>query len=137
MGGEELGGTRSLHHYMQRTALQDSPAMLTDVTASWIKGAPTTEKEQHPFRFHFEDLDVGQTFFSRERTITLEDIEHFAHFTGDTFYATWTKRRPKGTHSSPDGSLTATFCFPSPPVFLWIPIPALSSQTTGSIRCGS
>ena len=79
-GGEELGGMRSLHHYMQRTALQGSPAMLSNVTASWIKGAPTAEKEQHPFRYHFEDLEIGQTFFSKERTITLEDVEHFASF---------------------------------------------------------
>jgi oxepin-CoA hydrolase/3-oxo-5,6-dehydrosuberyl-CoA semialdehyde dehydrogenase len=95
-GGEELGGMRSLHHYMQRTALQGSPAMLTNVTASWIKGAPVVEKEQHPFRHHFEDLDIGQTFFSRERKITLEDIEHFAHFTGDTFYAHMSEEATKG-----------------------------------------
>ncbi len=95
-GGEELGGMRSLHHYMQRTALQGSPAMLTNVTASWIKGAPVVEKEQHPFRYHFEDLDIGQTFFSKERTITLEDIEHFAHFTGDTFYAHMSEEATKG-----------------------------------------
>jgi len=36
-GGEELGGMRSLHHYMQRTALQGSPEMLTRVTGSEIK----------------------------------------------------------------------------------------------------
>ncbi|WP_158816650.1 phenylacetic acid degradation bifunctional protein PaaZ [Methylocapsa sp. S129] len=86
-GGEELGGIRSLHHYMQRTALQGSPRMLTSVTGGWSKGAPIIEKDRHPFRYHFEDLDIGQTFLSKERTITLDDIEHFAHFTGDTFYA--------------------------------------------------
>ena len=31
-GGEELGGMRSLHHYMQRTALQGSPAMVSGIT---------------------------------------------------------------------------------------------------------
>jgi oxepin-CoA hydrolase/3-oxo-5,6-dehydrosuberyl-CoA semialdehyde dehydrogenase len=86
-GGEELGGMRGVHHYMQRTALQGSPAMLSRVTKSWIKGAPTVAEGRHPFRYHFEDLAVGQTFVSKERTITLEDIEHFAEFTGDTFYA--------------------------------------------------
>ncbi|MES2750597.1 MAG: phenylacetic acid degradation bifunctional protein PaaZ, partial [Pseudomonadota bacterium] len=95
-GGEELGGVRSLHHYMQRTALQGSPAMLTSVTGSWTKGAPIVEKNRHPFRYHFEDLDIGQTFFSKERTITLEDIEHFAHFTGDTFYAHMNEEATKG-----------------------------------------
>ena len=77
-GGEELGGVRSLSHYMQRTALQGSPAMLTGITGSWSKNAPAIEKTKHPFRYHFEDLDVGQ-FFSKPRTITLEDVEHFAH----------------------------------------------------------
>ncbi len=32
-GGEEMGGVRGVHHYMQRTALQGSPRMLTAVTA--------------------------------------------------------------------------------------------------------
>ena len=86
-GGEELGGIRGVHHYMQRTALQGSPAMLSRVTQSWIKGAPIVEEGRHPFRYYFEDLAIGQTFVSKERTITLEDIEHFAEFTGDTFYA--------------------------------------------------
>ncbi len=95
-GGEELGGVRSLSHYMQRTALQGSPAMLTAITGSWIKGAPVIEKDRHPFRYHFEDLDIGQTFFSKERTITLDDIEHFAHFTGDTFYAHMDEEATKG-----------------------------------------
>ncbi|WP_315836009.1 phenylacetic acid degradation bifunctional protein PaaZ [Bradyrhizobium prioriisuperbiae] len=95
-GGEELGGVRSLQHYMQRTALQGSPAMLTGITGSWIKGAPVVEKDRHPFRYHFEDLDIGQTFFSKERTITLDDIEHFAHFTGDTFYAHMDEEATKG-----------------------------------------
>lgn len=95
-GGEELGGVRSIHHYMQRTALQGSPAMLTGITGSWMKSAPVVEKDRHPFRYHFEDLDVGQTFFSKERTITLEDIEHFANFTGDTFYAHMDEEATKG-----------------------------------------
>ncbi len=95
-GGEELGGVRSLNHYMQRTALQGSPAMLTAITGSWSKNAPVIEKDRHPFRFHFEDLDIGQTFFSKERTITLEDVEHFADFTGDTFYAHMDEEATKG-----------------------------------------
>jgi oxepin-CoA hydrolase/3-oxo-5,6-dehydrosuberyl-CoA semialdehyde dehydrogenase len=95
-GGEELGGIRSLQHYMQRTALQGSPAMLTGITGSWSKGAPIIAKERHPFRYHFEDLDIGQTFMSTERTITLEDVEHFAHFTGDTFYAHMDEEATKG-----------------------------------------
>jgi oxepin-CoA hydrolase/3-oxo-5,6-dehydrosuberyl-CoA semialdehyde dehydrogenase len=95
-GGEELGGVRSLGHYMQRTALQGSPAMLAGITGSWTRGAPVIEKDRHPFRYHFEDLGIGQTFLSKPRTVTLEDIEHFAHFTGDTFYAHMDEEATKG-----------------------------------------
>ncbi len=86
-GGEELGGMRGVHHNMQRTALQGSPAMIAAVTGTWIKGAPEIGRERHPFRESFEDLEIGRTFRSPERIVTLEDIERFAHFTGDTFYA--------------------------------------------------
>jgi len=95
-GGEELGGMRAVHHYMQRTALQGSPGMLTRVTRKWIKGAPTLDLGEHPFRYAFEDLEIGRTFHSAERTITLEDIEHFAQFTGDTFYAHMSEEATKG-----------------------------------------
>ncbi|MDR3468290.1 MAG: phenylacetic acid degradation bifunctional protein PaaZ [Xanthobacteraceae bacterium] len=95
-GGEELGGVRGLTPYLQRTALQASPAMLTAVTGSWVKGAPVVTTERHPFRYHFEDLAIGQTFFSKERTVTLDDIEHFAHFTGDTFYAHMDEEATRG-----------------------------------------
>ena len=86
-GGEELGGIRGVKHYMQRTAVQGSPEILTGVTGSWLKGAKVIEREKHPFRMKFGELDIGHTFNSDLRKITLEDIEHFAHFTGDTFYA--------------------------------------------------
>jgi oxepin-CoA hydrolase/3-oxo-5,6-dehydrosuberyl-CoA semialdehyde dehydrogenase len=95
-GGEELGGVRSLHHYMQRSALQGSPAMLAGITGRWSKGAPILDGDRHPFRYHFEDLEIGRTFISKERTITLDDIEHFAHFTGDTFYAHMDEEATKG-----------------------------------------
>jgi oxepin-CoA hydrolase/3-oxo-5,6-dehydrosuberyl-CoA semialdehyde dehydrogenase len=86
-GGEELGGLRGVHHYMQRTALQGSPARLASLTKSWIKGAPAPTPDQHPFRLDYDALRVGDTVETASRTITLDDIERFAHFTGDTFYA--------------------------------------------------
>ncbi len=86
-GGEELGGVRAVHHYLQRTALQGSPAMLTAVTGTWLPGAPRRATEVHPFRKHFEELEIGDSVLTGTRTVTLDDIEHFAHFTGDTFYA--------------------------------------------------
>ncbi|MFV3073693.1 phenylacetic acid degradation bifunctional protein PaaZ [Niveispirillum fermenti] len=86
-GGEEMGGIRGVKHYMQRSALQGSPDMLTAITGTWLAGAKREEGEVHPFRLRFGELPVGYTKKTAARTITLEDIEHFAHFTGDTFYA--------------------------------------------------
>lgn len=86
-GGEELGGMRSVYHYMQRTALQGSPQRLASLTGRWTKGAPAPVPAEHPFRRNFEALAIGDTVETPARAITLEDIEHFADFTGDKFYA--------------------------------------------------
>ena len=72
---------------MQRTALQGSPARLAALTKTWIKGSPENQTCLHPFRLNFDEISVGDTVHTAPRTITLEDIEHFARFTGDTFYA--------------------------------------------------
>jgi oxepin-CoA hydrolase/3-oxo-5,6-dehydrosuberyl-CoA semialdehyde dehydrogenase len=85
-GGEELGGVRAVLHFMQRTAVQGSPAMLTAITGVWHPGAPVAEGE-HPFRKPLSRLRVGDRIASAPREVTLDDIETFAHFTGDTFYA--------------------------------------------------
>jgi len=95
-GGEELGGIRAVKHHLRRIAVQGSPGMLTAITKSFIKGAPEIEKGEHPFRHAFGELDPGQTFHSKERVVTLEDIEHFAEFTGDTFYAHMDAEAVKG-----------------------------------------
>ncbi|MEO6309390.1 MAG: phenylacetic acid degradation bifunctional protein PaaZ [Leifsonia sp.] len=86
-GGEELGGIRSVLHYMQRTAVQGSPAVLTALTGQWRAGAPSSLGEEHPFRKPLARLRIGDSVASEAREITLEDIGHFAEFTGDTFYA--------------------------------------------------
>jgi oxepin-CoA hydrolase/3-oxo-5,6-dehydrosuberyl-CoA semialdehyde dehydrogenase len=86
-GGEEMGGMRGLNHYMQRTAVQGSPAVLRAVTGRWVKGAGVEKNAPHPFRYRFGELAIGKTVETAARTITMDDIEHFAHFTGDTFYA--------------------------------------------------
>src|SRR3954471_15780563 len=86
-GGEELGGVRGVLHHMQRTAVQASPDMLTAITGQWTTGSRRTETDVHPFRKSLADLAIGDTISSESRTISLEDIEHFADFTGDTFYA--------------------------------------------------
>jgi oxepin-CoA hydrolase / 3-oxo-5,6-dehydrosuberyl-CoA semialdehyde dehydrogenase len=86
-GGEEMGGIRGVTHYMQRTALQGAPEMLSKVIHQWLPGAEKPEGEQHPFRRRISELEVGYTLKTESRAVSLEDIEHFAEFTGDTFYA--------------------------------------------------
>lgn len=86
-GGEELGGLRGVFHYMQRTAIQASPSRLTSLTKRWTAGSPTSVSDTHPFRRDFDTLEIGDTVMTQPRRVTLDDIEHFAHFTGDTFYA--------------------------------------------------
>jgi oxepin-CoA hydrolase / 3-oxo-5,6-dehydrosuberyl-CoA semialdehyde dehydrogenase len=86
-GGEEMGGARGVLHYMQRTAVQASPSMLTAITREWSKGAEQKRDGVHPFRKHFEDLEIGETLVTEARTITLEDVERFAELSGDQFYA--------------------------------------------------
>ncbi|MEO8926871.1 MAG: phenylacetic acid degradation bifunctional protein PaaZ [Caulobacteraceae bacterium] len=86
-GGEEMGGVHGVTHYMQRTALQGSPGVLSRIVDRQLPGAPQTTGSVHPFRKRYGELDLGYTLNTASRTIGLEDIEHFAHFTGDTFYA--------------------------------------------------
>lgn len=85
-GGEELGGIRGVKHYMQRTAVQGAPRLLSAVTGRWAEGAPLAT-DGHPFRKSLRTLRIGDAVETPARTVTLADIEHFAHFTGDTFYA--------------------------------------------------
>ncbi|ETX16361.1 enoyl-CoA hydratase [Roseivivax halodurans JCM 10272] len=85
-GGEEMGGMRGVKHFMMRTAVQGAPHLLTAVTGQWSDGAETRD-DVHPFRKSLAELRLGDQIVTEARTITEEDVEHFAHFTGDTFYA--------------------------------------------------
>lgn len=86
-GGEELGGIRAVLHHMQRTAVQGSPEMLTAITGQWHAGAASHDDGIHPFRKPLAQLRIGDRIASASREVTLDDIETFARFTGDTFYA--------------------------------------------------
>jgi oxepin-CoA hydrolase / 3-oxo-5,6-dehydrosuberyl-CoA semialdehyde dehydrogenase len=86
-GGEEMGGMRGVFHHMQRTAVQASPRMLQAATGRWVKGAPRLADGIHPFTKPISALRIGDTITAGPRTVTLDDIQHFAEFTGDTFYA--------------------------------------------------
>ncbi len=86
-GGEEQGGIRGVMHYMQRTAIQGPPSILTAVGGPWVPGSTEIKGPEHPFRRRFESLRIGETIHTAARQITFDDIAHFAEFTGDRFYA--------------------------------------------------
>ncbi|WP_018684984.1 phenylacetic acid degradation bifunctional protein PaaZ [Actinokineospora enzanensis] len=86
-GGEEMGGLRGVLHHLQRSAIQASPAVLSRITGEWVPGAPRLPEAEHPFRKPLSRLRVGDSVTAGPRTVTQADIDHFAEFTGDTFYA--------------------------------------------------
>ncbi len=47
-GGEELGGLRSVKHYMQRTAVRGSPTMLATIGQQWVRGARGERRPYSP-----------------------------------------------------------------------------------------
>ncbi len=85
-GGEELGGLRAVTHYLQRCAVQGSPTMLAAVTGEYLRGAARIETDVHPFRRHFEDLQVGESLLTHRRTVSEADIVAFGGLSGDFFY---------------------------------------------------
>lgn len=86
-GGEEMGGMRGIKHYLQRTAIQGSPTTLTEITGIYQPNAKYKEAEQHPFKYHWEDIQPGMSLKTHKRTFTDTDIINFANLTWDHFYA--------------------------------------------------
>jgi oxepin-CoA hydrolase/3-oxo-5,6-dehydrosuberyl-CoA semialdehyde dehydrogenase len=86
-GGEEMGGKRGVFHYLQRTAIQGSPTTLTNITNQYQYGGEYIEKDVHPFKKYFEELEVGETLITAKHTISEADIVNFANVSGDNFYA--------------------------------------------------
>ena len=86
-GGEEMGGKRGVMHYLQRTAIQGHPTTITEITQQFQQGAKGKTISVHPFKKHFEELEVGDQLITDSRLITSEDIDAFAALSGDNFYA--------------------------------------------------
>ena len=68
-----------MHDYLQRTAIQGHPDMITEVTQRHQPGASRPESQVHPFRLHFEDQEIGMTFTTHRHTVTEADIVNFAN----------------------------------------------------------
>jgi oxepin-CoA hydrolase/3-oxo-5,6-dehydrosuberyl-CoA semialdehyde dehydrogenase len=86
-GGEEMGGKRGVFHYLQRTAIQGSPSTIGAILNQYQQGGAQIEKDIHPFRQYFEDLEIGETLITAKHTITDADVVNFANVSGDHFYA--------------------------------------------------
>ena len=86
-GGEEMGGLRGIRHYLQRTAIQGSPSMITAISNVFQPNAKGNETDIHPFKKYFEELKIGDQIVTEKRLITSEDITKFADLSGDHFYA--------------------------------------------------
>jgi oxepin-CoA hydrolase / 3-oxo-5,6-dehydrosuberyl-CoA semialdehyde dehydrogenase len=82
-----MGGVRGVLHYMQRTALQGSPSVLSSITRQWLPKAAETTDRVHPFKKYFEELEIGETLHTHRRTVTESDVVNFAGVSGDFFYA--------------------------------------------------
>ena len=96
-GGEEMGGLRGVKHYLQRTAIQGSPSMITAISNVYQPNAKGTIETTHPFKKYFEELNIGDQVITDKKLITAEDIDKFAALSGDHFYAHLAKTNFDGT----------------------------------------
>lgn len=86
-GGEEMGGLNGLHFFLQKTAIQGSPDVLTAITKIYQTGAEKKYNAQHPFQKYFEEVEIGDALETAGRTVTDADIVNFANVSWDHFYA--------------------------------------------------
>lgn len=96
-GGEEMGGKRGIFHYLQRVAIQGSPTMITAITGVYQNGSKQIEKDIHPFKRHFEELEIGETLITAKHSVSEADIVNFANVSGDNFYAHMDSTSLEGT----------------------------------------
>jgi oxepin-CoA hydrolase/3-oxo-5,6-dehydrosuberyl-CoA semialdehyde dehydrogenase len=96
-GGEEMGGLRGVKHYLQRTAIQGSPTMITAISNVFQPHAKGNTCGIHPFKKYFDELKIGDQIITSKRLITSADIDSFAALSGDHFYAHLTATDFAGT----------------------------------------
>ena len=121
---------------MQRTALQGHPRVLTAITHRYIANSPTRAADPHPFRLKFHELPIGYQLKTKSREITMDDIEHFARFTGDTFYAHLDEETARANPLFGVGVATAISFSRSRPACLSIRRPGRCWPITASTLCG-
>jgi hypothetical protein len=134
-GGEELGGIRAVKHYLQRAAVQGSPSMLAAVTGERAR-RQVIETEVHPFRRHFEDLQIGESLLTHRRTVSEADIVAFGGLSGDYFYMHFDEIAAKESQFG-SASRTATSCCRRRPACSSRPRRGRCWPTMAWIRCAS
>jgi len=60
--------------------------MLAAITGEHVRGAALIETPVHPFRRHFEELQIGESLLTHRRTVGEADIVAFGGISGDYFY---------------------------------------------------
>ena len=105
--------------------------------ARGLPGAARARPSVHPFRKHFEELEIGDAVLTGNATVTLEDIEHFAQFTGDIFYAHMDEAAAKANPFF-DGRVAHGYFIVSAAAGLFVdPVPGRCLPTTASTICAS
>jgi oxepin-CoA hydrolase/3-oxo-5,6-dehydrosuberyl-CoA semialdehyde dehydrogenase len=61
--------------------------MITHITGQHQPGSEEILNVKHPFKKHFEELNIGDTLITHKRTVTEADIVNFANVSWDHFYA--------------------------------------------------
>ena len=107
-GSEEMGGVRGVKHYMQRTAIQSSPAMIAAITGAYHRRRAQARHRRPPVpqaderarhRRHAEDR---QPHRDASRTSSISPSSPATNST-----PTWTRKRPRRRRSSRAGWPTA------------------------------
>ena len=107
-GSEEMGGIRGVKHYMQRTAIQSTPAMIAAISEQYIPGGPKHSSRRPPVPPADERARPSAT---RSRPPAApspsptSSISPSSPATNST--PIWTRKRPRPRRSSRAGSPTA------------------------------
>ena len=107
-GREEMGGIRGVKHYMQRTAIQSTPAMIAAISEQYMPGGPKTFPRRPPIpqaderachRRHAQDRQPHR------HASPTSSISPNSPATNST--PIWTRKRPRPRRSSRAVSPTA------------------------------
>ena len=138
-GGEEMGGIRGVMHYMQRTAVQGTPDVITAVTGRWVTGARQVDPGVHPFRKPFGDAGRSATRSTRRtrgHASRTSSVSRSCRATSSM--RTWT--RPQAARNPLFGGRVAHGYFlvsAAAGLFVEPRRTVRCSPTTGSTGCGS